>query len=195
MGFLKDVICAWTNKENIERDIESLKRENAVLRKDIESLKNKGQHQETGASKEPTQSCPTESDKPKNVVNEKSAKQVFSENLEKFLPFLAELTNESFDGEKWKELIGSFGNSEMNTIWAKTKGKPDSLLRILAFWGYKPELCSSFVCTGNENDMYEEGDGGSLTNGIKYDVLSKCWLHTDNNGTKNVVLKGKVKKV
>lgn len=195
MGFLKDVICAWTNKENIERDIESLKRENAALRKDVESLKNKGQHQESGASKEATQNCTTESDKPKNVVEEKSAKQVFSENLEMFLPFLAELTKESFNGEKWKDQILSLGNAEMNTIWSKTKGKSDSLLRILAFWGYKPELCSSFVSTGNENGMYEEEDGGSLTNGIKYDVLSKCWLHTENNGTKNVVLKGKVKKV
>ncbi len=193
MGFIKDVICAWTNKENIERDIESLKRQNVALRKEFESLK-KSQSQESGAMKPTMSNCPTESDKLKNSIVVKPAKQVFSENVELFLPFLSELTKESFDSGKWKDLVSSLGNDELNTIWLKTNGKQDSILRVLAFWGYKPELCSSFVCIGGESDLYEEEDGGSLVAGIKYDVLSKCWLHTDDNGKKNVVLKGKVKK-
>lgn len=201
MGLIKDIICALTNKDNIERDIDALKRKCKTLEKEIDSMK-KGESpfqdevlvksiKKQDKKEEYVKSNKVE---PLRVDCEKSAKEVFKENIELFIPFLSDLTEKTYDCAKWDKLIESVGSSDLSGIWSKTKGKSEAMTRILAFWGYRPELCMSFVCSGKENDMYEVEGVESLENGAKYDVISKCWLYTDDKGIKSVVVKGKVKK-
>ena len=172
------------NIGEMEQDIANLKKEIANLKRQIQENNIVIVNPEKDKQKnEPT---------PPQVS--KSAKEAFIDNLTFVKPILEDLTDGSFQGEKWNELIASLESNELVSIWSRINGKAESVMRILAVWGLKPELCTSFTCTGNEEEMYYEPNSDNLEQGAKYDVVKNCWLLTDNEGKKSVVVKGKVKK-
>ena len=51
----------------------------------------------------------------------------------------------------------------------------------------------SFVGLEEYKELYENEDGNEIEVGIKYSVVAPCWIHTDANNQKSVILKGIVK--
>ncbi len=172
------------NIGEMEQDIANLKKEIANLKRQIQ--------ENNIVIENPENVNPKNEPTPPQVS--KSAKEAFIDNLTLVKPILENLTDGSFQGEKWNELISSLESNELVSIWSRINGKAESVMRILAVWGLKPELCTSFTCTGNEEEMYYEPNSDNLEQGAKYDVVKNCWLLTDNEGKKSVVVKGKVKK-
>lgn len=184
MGLLGDVLASIMNIKRIEQDIEDLRKEVLSLKKQIQG----GQI----ATKE--KCANTENLKKEMIISDKSAKEVFTENVNLILPILEDLAGGNFNGDKWIDLIKSLNCKELVSIWSKISGKADSVFRILAVWGFRPELCTSFTCIGNEDVMYKDLNSEKLEQGVKYEVIKKCWLFTGKDGNKTVVVKGVVKK-
>ena len=191
MGLIKNIISAFSNAEKHEEDIEFLKHEVRSLKKVI----NENCEKTKSVSDRQVANCPEMvKDGSKTSAKDLSAKDACVSNIANIIPLLEDLTGDSFNGDKCDGLILSLNSAELCGIWAKIKTKPESVLRVLAFWGFKPELCSSFVCTGNEEQMYKEENGDELEIGARYNVLSKPWLFTDGDGVKKVIIKGRAKK-
>lgn len=184
MGSFFDILNSLMNIGEMEQDIANLKKEIANLKRQIQ--------ENNIVIVNPENVNPKNEPTPPQVS--KSAKEAFIDNLTLVKPILENLTDGSFQGEKWNELISSLESNELVSIWSRINGKAESVMRILAVWGLKPELCTSFTCTGNEEEMYYEPNSDNLEQGAKYDVVKNCWLLTDNEGKKSVVVKGKVKK-
>lgn len=122
-----------------------------------------------------------------------SAKEAIAENIGLLSPMLKSLLDGTFCPDKWDDVIIDIDNSELASMWGKVRTKTDSILRVLAVWGIRPDFCDSFVSMGEENEMYDLDSGGDVEKGKKYEVLSKCWLLTGDKGDKSVLLKGIVK--
>lgn len=189
MGLLKNFLRSVLNIDNVENEVRSIKTDLRIQKEEMDALK-KDIHKANDVSSESKTECSTKGAQP----TVKSAKDVILDNIAVVKPFLQDLTGESFEGNKWNDLISSLNNKELNDVWPKIKTKADSVLRILAFWGFRPELCTSFTCTGSENTMYEIPESDNFVVGAKYSVVSKCWIYTDASGSKQVLIKGSVKK-
>lgn len=189
MSFFDTILNSIMSKRKMEKDIDSLKKDLNDQKKEVETLKKQINNQQSSSEKrrsDDTASVKTFEGKP--------AKDAIIENIELIKPLLENLTSDSYNGEKWADLIKSFNSPELNGIWGKIGCKSDALMRIFSFWGFRPELCTSFICTGKENELYEAENLTNLEQGVKYDVMSKCWLFTNNEGVKSVIIKGKVRK-
>lgn len=153
-------------------EIEKLKKQLSNANTEIEKLKR-------------VQAPPT----PKQI----GAKEAFVENIGKFITKLNSLLDGSYNSNNWTDDIIDLNNEELTAYWKKIYNKVNSILRMLAMWGIKPEKCSSFVGINSYKEMYVTDTGDSIEKGIRYIVKSPCWILTDNaTGEKKIILKGVV---
>lgn len=189
MSFIDTILNSIMNRGKMEKDIDCLKKDLREQKKEVETLKKQINNQQSSSEKQRSNDTSLV-----KTFEGKPAKDAIIENIELITPLLQSLTSDSYSGEKWADLIKSLNSPELNDIWGKIGCKSDALMRILSFWGFRPELCTSFICSGKENELYEAENLTNLEQGEKYDVMSKCWLFTNNEGVKSVIIKGKVRK-
>lgn len=128
---------------------------------------------------------------PKQV---QGAKDSFISNVNLFKPYLNTLLSGMYNCDDWAKLIYGIKNRELSAYWEKVCRNTDSILRMLAMWGIRPETCTDFVGMEPYKAMYETEIGGSIENGQHYKVESPCWIITDHyTGKKQVLLKGSVR--
>lgn len=162
-------LSAKLSDANVE--IEKLKKQLSATSAEIETLKR---------GKNPPPPKPT-------------AKEIFIKNISKFTTNFNSLLDGSYNSNNWTDDIIDLNNEELIVYWKKIYNKVDSILRMLAMWGIKPETCSSFVGVNSYKEMYITETGDSIEKGIRYIVKSPCWILTDNaTGEKKIILKGVV---
>lgn len=121
------------------------------------------------------------------------AKEIFIKNISRFTTKFNSLLDGSYNSNNWTDDIIDLNNEELTAYWKNIHNKVDSILRMLAMWGIKPETCSSFVGINSYKKMYFTETGDSIEKGIRYVVKSPCWILTDNaTGEKKIILKGVV---
>lgn len=124
---------------------------------------------------------------------EMEAKESFIKNINKFTSKLNSLLDASYNSSDWTDDIVGLNNAELTGIWKRINKNVDSILRIFAMWGLKPEYCTSFAGIDNYKEMYVTDTGACIEKGIRYIVKSPCWILTDNaTGKKEIILKGVV---
>lgn len=126
-----------------------------------------------------------------------SAKECFIQNIEKFTPFLPNLYKKNFNTTEWRDAIIGTNNYHLLQYWNKTKNRADAWITILQMWGIKYDPCMSFVCMEGHKELYQLENGNGVHIGIKYSVISPCWILTktgsDGKVSKTLLLKGIVK--
>ena len=126
-----------------------------------------------------------------------SAKDAFVRNINLFVPLIDELSTGRVDVNKWSDAVISTDSNNLLSVWRKYLKNVSLWENQLASWGIKRDLCVAFVAMEYHKEFYEDKDGQELQLGIKYQVVSSCWIQTisDTNGncSKKVVKKGIVK--
>lgn len=133
-------------------------------------------------------------------INPRLAKKAFIDNINNFAPILDSLNNETFSKQEWTERIISVNDENLTTLWreyAKEQNLQIKLKQLLASWQLRCDTCKSFTCTTADNiAAYALPNGDQISMGVKYKVVSPCWVLTleDENGqcSKKVVNKGVV---
>lgn len=121
------------------------------------------------------------------------AKETFIKNIKRFTTKLNSLLDNSYNSSDWTDDIIDLNNEELTDLWKRIYKNVDSILRIFAMWGIKPENCTSFVGIDSYKEMYATNTGIGIEKGIRYIVKSPCWILTDNaTGKKEIILKGVV---
>lgn len=156
--------------EELQRKVTSLERENEELKK---AKKSDSVNQNEYVSK-------------KNYV---PAKEDFLKNIDRFLPYLNSLVDGTYNSEVWTDNIIDINNGELMTYWKKIHDNQESILRLLAMWGIKPDNCDSFEGMETYALTYETADGSPIVVGKKYKVIKPCWMITSDN-SKKTLLKG-----
>lgn len=134
---------------------------------------------------------PSPTPSPKQV---QGAKESFISNINLFKQHLNTLLNGMYNCDDWGKLINEINNQELSAYWEKVCCNTDSILRMLAMWGIRPETCTDFVGMEPYKEMYQTTIGDSIENGQHYKVEDPCWIITDNyTGKKQVLLKGIVR--
>lgn len=134
---------------------------------------------------------PTPLPEPKKSPS-KSAKVAFLENLPRFKHLLPTLCDGTFNSSDWTDDIIDINNDELIEYWKKVHTSDKAWLRLLASWGLKPDNCISFKAMEVHKKMYVTKDGAEITLGQSYNVIQKCWIQTDSDNHKKVVVLGKV---
>lgn len=130
---------------------------------------------------------------PTSSKPEMGANETFIKNINRFTTKLNSLLDASYNSNDWTDDIIDLNNEELTGIWKRIHKNVDSILRIFAMWGIKPENCTSFVGIDNYKEMYTTDTGAYIEKGIRYIVKSPCWILTDNaTGKKEIILKGVV---
>lgn len=151
-----------------------------------------------GTERPPLPPDPEPEDSAKKVnPNPIKAKKAFIAHLSDFSKNLAAL-KESFDVKSWTETIIDVNDPDLTGLWEKyvaAGNTPVKWRQLIASWQVKSDTCKSFTCVTNDNmSAYCLPDGGKLTIGVKYKVISPCWVYTseDNQGNvkKQIVVKG-----
>lgn len=185
--------------EKVEKELKDLQAEFRQQRVEQRLLKEKVEELESKDQKtSPNEEVVSDNaEEPQTEVSEevvgKSAKEAIIENIQVLEPMLQSLLDDTFDGSKWDDSIVELDSKELNSLWPKLRTRPDALLRMLSVWNIRPEYCSAFVCTGKEGDLYAEIADAELVVGTKYEVVSNSWLATEDDGSKKVIIKGRVK--
>lgn len=144
-------------------------------------------------SHEPTVSVVSNSDKKMPGP----AKDAFVKNLSLFTPHLNSLLGHDYKEETFTDLIIGINNEELTNLWKRVHSRPEAMLRLLASWGICPDRCMEFVASKTECDIYDLVDGGHITQGERYVVISNSWVYTtteNNQNIKKIIIKGKAKK-
>ena len=135
---------------------------------------------------------------PERPVNLKQAKVAFMAHLDNFVPLLSALTQTSADIQKWTEAIVDINDDDLTGLWKKCvkSGSPtEKWLQLLASWQIKADSCKSFTCCSEDNvESYTLESGEAIEMGVKYAVVSPCWVLTkedaDGKIQKQVIVKG-----
>lgn len=128
-----------------------------------------------------------------NPNSQVSAKEAFLGNIDKFAPHLVNLEKGEVDWNKWSDVIIEISNNNLYHVWKSVLKKHDAWIRVMASWGLSFDSCIEFVYAKGREDLYDTEDGTKMQEGIKYSVLSPCWIVTTSIGKKSVVKKGVVK--
>ena len=126
------------------------------------------------------------------VKSSKSGKVAFLENIDRFKAFLPTLCDGTFNSSDWTDDIIDINNDELIEYWKKVHTSDKAWLRLLASWGLKPDNCISFKAMEVHKKMYVTKDGAEITLGQSYNVIQKCWIQTDSDNHKKVVVLVKV---
>lgn len=120
------------------------------------------------------------------------AQVAFVENIEHFKPLLKGLEVGNVDKGKWNDLIVDIYNKELLDIWKKVINRPNSWVRILASWGLSYDACTEFTYLKGREQLYHTRNAEAMKEGKVYTVESPCWIYTNSQGKKSVVLQGEV---
>lgn len=172
----------------LERELSFIKRENG-------ELKTK-QRVHTG-QEVPPKTPIVESKSPHPIPKQvQGAKESFIANLHFFKPYLNTLIDGTYNCDDWTKVIHNISNGELSCYWEKVYRNTDSILRMLAMWGIRPETCIDFIGVEPYKEMYQTITGDLIEIGQRYKVESPCWITTDNyTGKKQVLLKGIVRAI
>ena len=121
------------------------------------------------------------------------AKKAFLENIQQFLPYFTGITDIKVDKNKLTEAIISVNDSDLTALWNQTMNEPEKWFNLIASFGLAPDNRTEFVAMDKHSEMYSLIDGSPLENGVRYTVLSACWILTetvDDKVVKRVVKKG-----
>ena len=133
-----------------------------------------------------------------NFDKDTPAKDCIINNINLFAPLIREL-HKGMNSDAWIDAIISLKNYQLIEYWNKIKNNANAWETILQMWGIKCESCISFVGMDVYKEMYDTDNGCTLENGVKYEVISQCWVLTrhSNSGKseKTVICKGLVKKL
>lgn len=132
--------------------------------------------------------------RPSREVGATPAKEVFIKNIDKFQSLWDALAKEEKVPNDINEVVIGLNNAELTNYWIKLSKNPTALKRILATWGISDVPCLSFTGMKSHTDLYTLGNGSPISEGVKYEVTSPCWLLTTTNKETNVTEKKVIKK-
>lgn len=122
------------------------------------------------------------------------AEVAIEKNLNKIAPLLRGVTRERITNDNdWTSLIVSINNDDLIELWKKSVKRPELWVTYLQTFNIQMDWVDSFVGLEEYKELYENEDGNEIEVGIKYSVVAPCWIHTDANNQKSVILKGIVK--
>lgn len=122
------------------------------------------------------------------------AEVAIEKNLNKIAPLLRGVTRERITNDNdWTSLIVSINNDDLIELWKKSVKRPELWVTYLQTFNIQMDWVDSFVGLEEYKEQYENEDGNEIEVGIKYSVVAPCWIHTDANNQKSVILKGIVK--
>lgn len=133
------------------------------------------------------------------------SKTAFLQNVDKFIPLLNTLINNSLDVVKWSECIVETNQRKLVNLWQKYIQKYKDISQLcsvwmkqLEAWGLRCDKCNTFTYIKNRYDsLYETENGSPMEENMRYQVITPCWILTleDEEGvvSKKVVAKGKIK--
>lgn len=122
-----------------------------------------------------------------------SAKNSFIENIDKFRNLLPTLNEGTFNPSDWTDYIIDINNGELIEYWKKAHTSVNSWIRLLASWGLKTDDCSSFKAMSIHQHMYIVDNGCPIELGKTYNVTKKCWILTNPNNQREIIVIGEVK--
>lgn len=151
----------------------------------------KGEEETTKPGKGPG---PTPPVKPLPPKVWEPAEVAIEKNLSKIAPLLRGVTRECITNDNdWTSLIVSINNDDLIELWKKSVKRPELWVTYLQTFNIQMDWVDSFVGLEEYKELYENEDGNEIEVGIKYSVVAPCWIHTDANNQKSVILKGIVK--
>lgn len=151
----------------------------------------KGEEETTKPDKGPG---PTPPVKPLPPKVWEPAEVAIEKNLSKIAPLLRGVTRECITNDNdWTSLIVSINNDDLIELWKKSVKRPELWVTYLQTFNIQMDWVDSFVGLEEYKELYENEDGNEIEVGIKYSVVAPCWIHTDANNQKSVILKGIVK--
>lgn len=116
------------------------------------------------------------------------------DNLKKIIPLLDGVSQDGISNmDKWKEIIVSINNEDLTDMWKSAINRPNLWITYLQTFGLQRDLTAEFTCISEYRDMYSTEDDSELQDKKTYKVITPCWIYTDNDNNKEVVLKGVVK--
>lgn len=134
-------------------------------------------------------------DKPKVEKKWEPAEVAFKNNLNQFVTLLRGVTSNSITNkEDWTNIIVEINNDDLIDMWKEGINRPELWVTYLQTFNVQMDWVESFVSVHEYREMYDVYEGGELELGEKYYVKSPCWLYTDSDNRKTVLLKGKVSK-
>lgn len=126
-----------------------------------------------------------------------SAQQYILEHVDMFAPLLHGLNEGKLDCHAWQILIEKAQNYQLLQYWRKANGKVSSWLTLLQMWGISYDTCQSFLAVDAFKPMYHTETDTEIETGIKYEVITPCWIITknldDGSAVKKIIVKGVVK--
>lgn len=115
-------------------------------------------------------------------------------NLTKIAPLLRGVSRESItNSEEWTSLVISINNDDLTQLWKECVKRPELWVTYLQTFKLQMEWVDSFEGLDGYKEKYSMENGDDIVIGKKYRVVSPCWIYTDKNNQKSVILKGIVK--
>lgn len=115
-------------------------------------------------------------------------------NLTKIAPLLRGVSRESItNSEDWTSLVISINNDDLTQLWKECVKRPELWVTYLQTFKLQMEWVDSFEGLDGYKEKYSMENGDEIVVGKKYRVVSPCWIYTDKNNQKSVILKGIVK--
>lgn len=159
----------------------------------ISKMRN-GREETIKHGKKPTPTPPVKPLPQKEKKVWEPAEVAIEKNLNKIAPLLRGVTRERITNDNdWTSLIVSIHNDDLIELWTKSVKRPELWVTYLQTFNIQMDWVDSFVGLEEYKELYENEDGSEIEVGIKYSVVAPCWIHTDANNQKSVILKGIVK--
>lgn len=128
---------------------------------------------------------------------QKSAKELFVSNYNRFSSLMQELLTDKLSSE-WVNIIMSIPDSHsLLELYSSYKGNPEMMLELMKAWGVKYDKCKSYPQELVNTDYYNIVEGGFDKSEI-FSVISPCWtIWLDDNGHRieRVISKGSLKSI
>lgn len=130
--------------------------------------------------------------------NTPKAKKAFLDNLPKFMPYFSGVSEIIVDRDGMSDAVVDLNDDDLIALWNQTKDNPKMWINQMAAFGVSADSRTEFVAMNKHKEMYSLEGGGEIQEGIRYKVLSACWIQTLSElekTVKKVVKKGIVKEV
>lgn len=150
-----------------------------------------------GTQKSGRKPAPTPHVKPLPLKEKKiwePAEVAIEKNLNKIAPLLRGVTRDCItNDDEWTSLIVSINNDDLIELWKKCVKRPELWVTYLQTFNLQMDWVDSFEGLKEYKEQYANEDGSEIEVGKKYSVIAPCWIHTNANNQKSVILKGIVK--
>lgn len=127
------------------------------------------------------------------------AKQAFLNNIDRLVPFFSGVKDITIDKNGLTDAIIDINDDDLLALWHQTMNNPKMWITLMASFGLSADARTVFVAMDIHKTMYTTNDGSEIQLGLRYSVISACWILTttdeDGRSVKKVVKKGMVKQI